>query len=76
MKKWKLLIPKEELANMSKEDLQERLNKFIEKGYIPEDMTPDNVGPWTSEEAQGGKEESGAIVVGVGKEIAKIIWEL
>lgn len=39
----KVGLPKEVIANSTREELQEILNKYIEAGIIPSDTTPDDV---------------------------------
>lgn len=43
--KVKVRLPKEKLANMTKEDLQVMLNTYIEAGFIPPDTTIDDIEP-------------------------------
>lgn len=38
------LFYKEDLEKMSKEKLQEKLNEYIDTGFLPPDTTLDNVG--------------------------------
>lgn len=41
--KFKVYFKKEELASMTKEELQEKLNKLTEAGFIPSDTTIEDV---------------------------------
>lgn len=41
--KVKTHLPKEELESKTKEELQEKLNKFIEAGFLPPDTTTDDI---------------------------------
>lgn len=41
----KVRLPKEELESKTREELQEKLNKFIEAGFLPPDTTTDDIEP-------------------------------
>ena len=43
--KVKVRLPKEKLENMTKEELQEMLNKYIEAGFLSPDTTLDDIEP-------------------------------
>lgn len=76
MERMKVYIQKEELANMSKEDLQEKLNGLIENKIIPPDITPDDVEPFGPEDLQRWREESEALIAGkTDEEIHKMCIE-